>query len=137
MGYSPDLVTDGREVMEALEERDYDMILMDMHMPVMDGIEATREILESFPVPKRPYIVALTAAVMRADQDRCRAAGMQDFLSKSLSKSALIQVLKSCPRLGSQSPAVSEIGDRNSIPSRSANRTSPVASNTPTATSQG
>ena len=136
MGYSPDLVTDGREVLEALEERDYDLILMDMHMPVMDGIETTREIIESVPAPKRPYIVALTAAVMRADQERCRAAGMQDFLSKPLNKSALIHVLEKCPRLAAQSPAISENGDRNSLRSSFANRTSPAGSQTPTASSQ-
>lgn len=136
MGYSPDLVANGQEVMDALKERVYDIVLMDMHMPVMDGIEATREIIESFPAPKRPYIVALTAAVMRADKDRCDTAGMQDFLSKPLKKSELIRVLENCPRLADQPKKFSDNGDRESLPSSTASRTSPAGSYTSTATPQ-
>ena len=76
----------------AMEQRPYDLVLMDMQMPVMDGITATRLIRETH-APERLPIIAMTANAMRADRDRCIAAGMNDFVSKPILPSALWQAL--------------------------------------------
>ena len=84
MGYRADVAADGQEAIDALERQPYDLILMDVQMPVMDGLEATRRIQEQYNEDERPHIVALTANVMAGDRDACMAAGMDDFLSKPI-----------------------------------------------------
>lgn len=83
MGYRTDVVVDGHAALLAASERDYDLIFMDMHMPEMDGLEATRRIrrLQSS-TSQRPWIVALTASAMADDQSNAANAGMNDFVSK-------------------------------------------------------
>ena len=83
MGYRADVVANGLEVLSALEHIPYDIILMDVMMPEMDGIEATRHI-RSRVFEKRPWIIALTASAMDEDRDKCLAAGMDDYLSKPI-----------------------------------------------------
>ncbi len=83
-GYTATIVTDGGEAVSAALRGSFDIILMDVNMPVMDGLEATREILRSLPAEKAPTIIALTAGVLKEDQDRCAEAGMSDFLTKPL-----------------------------------------------------
>ncbi len=86
MGYSVELAENGREAVSAAEKQNYALILMDMQMPEMDGLEATRLIrLGDGPNVHTP-IVALTANAMQSDQDACRAAGMDDFLSKPFNR---------------------------------------------------
>ncbi|HMG09088.1 MAG TPA: response regulator, partial [Mucilaginibacter sp.] len=80
MGYHPDLVKNGQEAVEAANQKDYGMILMDMQMPVMDGLEATRIIRGT--VVKQPVIIALTASVMADEKERCFNAGMDDYICK-------------------------------------------------------
>ena len=82
MGYRPDVVQDGVEVLDALERAKYDVILMDLQMPNMDGLEATRQIRKLYEGPKRPWIIAMTANAMDTDRDNCFAAGMDGYLSK-------------------------------------------------------
>jgi CheY-like chemotaxis protein len=82
LGYRADVAASGGEVLDALARRAYDVVLMDVHMPEMDGIEATRRILAGEVPPPLPYIIAMTAAAMQEDRERCRAAGMHDFISK-------------------------------------------------------
>ncbi len=83
-GYQTDLAVSGREVVAAVARQKYDLIFMDLQMPEMDGLEATRIICSQTSRPERPYIVALTANAMKEDRDLCLAAGMDDYLSKPI-----------------------------------------------------
>jgi signal transduction histidine kinase/ligand-binding sensor domain-containing protein/CheY-like chemotaxis protein/HPt (histidine-containing phosphotransfer) domain-containing protein len=82
MGHRADVAADGFEVLEALRRQRYDLILMDVQMPGMDGLEATRRIRAELPPERQPRIIAMTANAMREHQEACRAAGMDDFLAK-------------------------------------------------------
>ena len=83
-GYRADVASNGLEVLTALERQPYDVILMDMQMPDMDGLEATRHIRVRFPDPQNPWIIAMTANVSPEDHQRCLEAGMNDYLSKPI-----------------------------------------------------
>jgi two-component system, sensor histidine kinase and response regulator len=83
-GYQTDLAVSGKEVVAAVMQQKYDLIFMDLQMPEMDGLEATRIICSSTSRPERPYIVALTANAMEEDRDLCLAAGMDDYVSKPM-----------------------------------------------------
>ncbi len=82
IGYQADLASNGFDVLAALDRQAYDVILMDIQMPDMDGFEATRRILARFPKMKRPRIIALTAHALNGDRERCLEAGMDSYLSK-------------------------------------------------------
>ena len=99
MGYSPDIVNNGRKAIEALEKQPYDVILMDVHMPEMDGVTATIQICDRWPADKRPKIVALTANAMQGDKQKYLAAGMDDYISKPIEVEKLMNVLKQVPPL--------------------------------------
>jgi signal transduction histidine kinase/DNA-binding NarL/FixJ family response regulator len=78
-----DEAENGEQVIELLKKNDYDVILMDVQMPVMDGYEATRQIRNNFPAPKNATpIIALTASVVKTDLDRCKQAGMNNYVPK-------------------------------------------------------
>jgi CheY-like chemotaxis protein len=83
-GYRRDLAANGLEALQAIERQSYDVVLMDMQMPEMDGIEATREIRRRFPTTNGPQIIALTANAHDDDREKCLACGMDDYLSKPL-----------------------------------------------------
>ncbi|OUD13855.1 response regulator [Thioflexithrix psekupsensis] len=98
ISYEADIANNGREVLAALELKRYDVILMDVQMPEMDGMEATRQILERWPQPeKRPYIVAMTAHAMRGYREKCLAAGMDDYVTKPIRAEELVLALQRCP----------------------------------------
>ncbi|MEO8605064.1 MAG: response regulator [bacterium] len=99
LGYRADLAANGREALAAIERQPYDVVLMDVQMPEMDGIEATAAILERWPAGRRPRIVAMTAHAMNEDRDRCLAAGMSDYLAKPISRDALVTALTESPHL--------------------------------------
>jgi PAS domain S-box-containing protein len=94
MGYRADVVANGLEVLEALQRQSYDVILMDVQMPEMDGLEASRVIHEDWPIEDRPHIVALTANAMQGDREECMAAGMDDYLTKPIQIKALQEALE-------------------------------------------
>ena len=91
-GYIADTAGNGQEAVDAVERQTYDIIFMDMQMPVMDGLEASRRIMAKYPEDKRPIIVALTANVMKEDKEKCFAAGMVDFIAKPLK----LGIVKEC-----------------------------------------
>jgi CheY-like chemotaxis protein len=82
LGYRADAVGNGLEVIAALGTRRYDLILMDLQMPEMDGLEASRQIRRQLPPERQPKIIALTANAMQGDRELCLAAGMDDYVSK-------------------------------------------------------
>lgn len=84
MGYKIDAVENGRKVLEMLDRKKYDIILMDIQMPVMNGMEATKIICERYPEPERPKIIAITANAMPGDRERYLNAGMVDYLPKPI-----------------------------------------------------
>ena len=85
IGYKADLASNGIEALEALGKHAYDMIFMDMQMPEMDGLTATRKIVERLPnVQERPWIIALTANAILGDREKCLEAGMDAYLSKPI-----------------------------------------------------
>jgi PAS domain S-box-containing protein len=92
LGHRADLVGNGAEAVAALERRRYDVILMDVQMPEMDGLEATRLIHERW-AATRPRIIAVTAGAMSGDRERCLAAGMDDYLSKPIRPEELAAAL--------------------------------------------
>ncbi|MCL6750280.1 PAS domain S-box protein [Nostoc sp. CCCryo 231-06] len=97
MGYVADVVTNGLEVLKALQKQPYDLVLMDVHMPKMDGLEATRRICQEWGVGFRPHIIAITANAMRGDREVCLAAGMDDYISKPIQLEELAEALSKCP----------------------------------------
>jgi len=96
MGYRADVAGNGKEVLEALCRQPYDVILMDIQMPEMDGLEASRVICQEWEAAAKPWIVAMTANAMRGDREECMAAGMDDYLSKPIEIDELVRVLTAC-----------------------------------------
>ena len=98
LGYSADVAGNGKEVLQLLEKIPYDLILMDCQMPVLDGFETTKEIHRwqesSFASSRRPVVVAMTANAMKEDQQMCLDAGMDDYLSKPVTKQKLAAALQ-------------------------------------------
>jgi signal transduction histidine kinase/CheY-like chemotaxis protein len=93
LGYTVDLATNGLRVLDALSKTEYDLILMDIQMPEIDGIEATRIIRERFQA-KHPSIVALTAEALEGDRERLLSLGFDNYLSKPLQAKALQDLLR-------------------------------------------
>ena len=98
LGYEIDVATNGREAVERLSVRNYDLVLMDVQMPEMDGLQATREIRRRAAGGPRPRIVAMTANASTSDRADCLAAGMDDFLAKPVRAADLRQVLLAVSR---------------------------------------
>ncbi len=84
MGYRADVAGNGIEALQALRRQTYDLILMDVHMPEMDGLEATRVICAEWAASERPKIVAMTANAMKEDRAECLDAGMDDYITKPI-----------------------------------------------------
>jgi signal transduction histidine kinase/DNA-binding response OmpR family regulator/putative methionine-R-sulfoxide reductase with GAF domain len=101
MGYDADLVTDGLAAVSAVTDADgraYDVVLMDVQMPELDGLEATRRIRAWGPAEDGPHIVAMTANALEGDRETCLAAGMNDYVSKPIRPDALAAALQRAPR---------------------------------------
>jgi PAS domain S-box-containing protein len=122
LGYQADVVANGLEVLEALQRQAYDVVLMDVNMPEMDGLKASQIIRQTWNDGERPYIIAMTANAMRGDRQACLAVGMDDYLSKPLQIEELAKALrkylrpsinteKQLPRIASQYQRFTEINN--------------------------
>ncbi len=94
LGYRADVAGNGLEAVEAVTLRPYDLVLMDVQMPEMDGLEATRRIRETLPEESRPVVVAMTANAMEGDREACLSAGMDDYVAKPIHPEELRAVLQ-------------------------------------------
>jgi len=98
LGYELQVVADGQLALDAVAqaagERPFDVVLMDVQMPVMDGLEASRRLCALYPARQRPWIIAMTANAMEGDRETCLAAGMDDYLSKPIRGAAVGEALQ-------------------------------------------
>ncbi len=99
LGYRVDVVANGVEVLAALQRQPYDVVLMDVQMPEMDGLETTRLICGQWPLEQRPYIIAMTANALSGDADKCFEAGMDAYISKPVRPEKLVMALEASKSL--------------------------------------
>jgi CheY-like chemotaxis protein len=92
LGYEPKFVENGVEAVAAAGRSDYDLILMDVQMPEMDGLDATKEIRRQR--YRQPVVIALTANAMRGDREQCLASGMDDYICKPVRLDELMRLLQ-------------------------------------------
>ena len=100
MGYRADLAGNGLEAIQAVGRQKYDVVLMDVQMPEMDGLEASRQICARWSRGERPHIIAMTANAMQGDRERCLEAGMDDYGSKPSRVNELVTALGKAKPLG-------------------------------------
>ena len=93
LGHEPVLVDDGKKAVAAFSDHEFDLVLMDLQMPEMDGLDATRHIRKLADV-HQPVVIALTANAMQSDRDACLSAGIDDFLSKPVTLKELSRKLE-------------------------------------------
>jgi CheY-like chemotaxis protein len=101
LGYHVDIAQDGAAAVQAVKRAQYDVVLMDVQMPVMDGLEATRRIRTVIPQGRQPHIVALTASALVEDRQACTDAGMEAYLTKPVRAAELSAVLEQSSLVGS------------------------------------
>ena len=94
MAYRVEIAENGRQAIEALRVKPFDVIFMDMQMPELDGLSATRLIRAEFPANRQPIIIAMTANAMESDKNACLAAGMNDYISKPILPEAIETALE-------------------------------------------
>jgi len=112
LGYRADIVASGVEVLDALERQNYDVILMDVQMPDMDGLEATRRLKARFGREAAPRVIAMTASAMLGDREKCLAAGMDAYVSKPVELDQIRAVLIAVSQgTGTQPSAAGEDAD--------------------------
>jgi len=103
LGYGADVVSDGRQALARLDHAAFDVVLMDVQMPEMDGLEASRAICARWAASERPRIIAMTAEAMQGDHDKCLAAGMDDYIVKPVTLDRLAAALAKCRPLATAS----------------------------------
>ncbi|MEM9904721.1 MAG: response regulator [Cyanobacteria bacterium P01_D01_bin.44] len=104
MGYRPELVGNGYEVIEALARQSYDLVLMDVQMPEMDGLKATQQIHQQWSAIERPKIIAMTANALQGDRERCLEMGMDAYISKPIRIHELVTAIEQCGGQAQTSP---------------------------------
>jgi CheY-like chemotaxis protein/HPt (histidine-containing phosphotransfer) domain-containing protein len=106
LGYRADVAANGLEALQSLRRQPYDVVLMDVQMPEVDGLEATRRIRQEFAAEAQPHIIAMTANAMGRDREACLVVGMEDYISKPVQVGELVAALSKCqpkvPRKRSQ-----------------------------------
>jgi signal transduction histidine kinase/DNA-binding response OmpR family regulator/CBS domain-containing protein/HPt (histidine-containing phosphotransfer) domain-containing protein len=132
LGYRADIAGNGVEVLDALKRQPYDVVLMDVQMPQMDGLETSRRICQEYgdgsdERPRKPTIIAMTANAMRGDREMCLAAGMDDYVTKPVRREELAQALAKCQPLYPLTPEHIPLEQHSSNNSYS----SPEMTNTP------
>ena len=115
IGCTVDIVGDGQAALDAVLAGGYDLVLMDLHMPVMDGLEATQQIRARHPDATRPWIAALTASAMAVERERFRAAGVNDFLTKPIRVEEVLLLLQRVPPPSSRLPQQVEPQDKLAV----------------------
>ena len=132
LGLQADVAANGLEAIKMLQLSTYDVVLMDVQMPEMDGFEATAKINSDIPVERRPRIVAMTANAMTGDRERCLDAGMDDYISKPVRRQELLDALLRCTPLEDANvgtapePFQAPAGDGSPQPEEPALRTAPA-----------
>jgi CheY-like chemotaxis protein/HPt (histidine-containing phosphotransfer) domain-containing protein len=119
LGYGADVVSDGRQALARLDHAVYDVVLMDVQMPEMDGLEASRAICARWAASERPRIIAMTAEAMQGDRDKCLAAGMDDYIVKPVTLDRLAAALAKCRPLATKAAAAPPV-EKQRIAVRSA-----------------
>ena len=99
LGYQADVTANGEEVIASLQRQPYDIILMDVQMPQMDGVTATNHIRERWPQNAQPYIIAMTANALSGDREKYLEVGMDDYLSKPVRMEKLKEALDSYAKI--------------------------------------
>ncbi|WP_392535180.1 response regulator [Nostoc sp. C117] len=99
LGYKADVANNGVEAIKAIQQQFYDLVFMDVQMPEMDGLEATRHIRNKISLNRQPKIVAMTASARAEDRQECLNAGMDDYISKPIGFDAIEIVIKKCCNL--------------------------------------
>lgn len=115
IGYRADIAGNGLEVLEALKRQPYDVVLMDVQMPHMDGLEATRRICQEWSPDARPRIIAMTANAMQGDREKCLAAGMDDYITKPVRREELANALSKCTPLQKKEGGTGKNEERSAI----------------------
>jgi PAS domain S-box-containing protein len=113
-GYGADVASNGLEVLEALEQQPYDVVLMDVQMPELDGLDASRRICERWPPESRPHIIAMTANALPEDREACFSAGMNDYVAKPIRAEQLAAALKRAQPLRDRDAGSGKSGDAGS-----------------------
>ncbi len=108
LGYRADVVSNGLEALAALERQPYNVVLMDVQMPELDGLDTSRRICERWPPKSRPHIIAMTANALPEDREACFAAGMDDYVAKPIRRNELAAALKRARPLGSRDASSGE-----------------------------
>jgi CheY-like chemotaxis protein len=96
LGHNADIAANGKEAIRALERRPYQIVFMDIHMPEMDGIEATKIIRERLISEEQPHIIALTAYNLEYSREMCLQAGMDGYISKPVIIDDLREAIENC-----------------------------------------
>jgi GAF domain-containing protein/DNA-binding response OmpR family regulator len=115
LGYEADVASSGVEVLEAMHRNSYDVVLMDMKMPLMDGLETTRRICQQWVDNSRPRIIAMTASTLESDRQECFAAGMEDYITKPIRLEDLKTALSRCQPINPKDSNVAEILAQNAM----------------------
>jgi signal transduction histidine kinase/HPt (histidine-containing phosphotransfer) domain-containing protein len=116
LGYRADIAHNGVEVLQALEQKAYDVLFLDVQMPEMDGLEAARQICEKWPPERRPKIIAMTGNALMGDREKCLQSGMDDYISKPIRVSELQSAIEKWGPKRQRKPDTAFISRVRSVP---------------------